>query len=369
MLIDKIKEKGKEIYQRFLSKKTKAIILNINIQNKIVKVMTCDSKDYSSIVINTKRYEFPDFSDAYYEMLVNMVVETEYYKNYKDETSLYISLPNEYFTYDLIEIPTVKKHIMNDSLEIKKIDSYKHKNELLTRSCLIHSNKKISTYLVRVVKKELIKKLYSIFSDIGMYPKGVTIASNSLISGISHFDSKLFNQSYLFLDIKDNYSIITISDKGKCSGYYYLGFGENILNSTKLEAESKIFNHDFSEKVILESEAKAKGLDISSMKSSFINSNDEIKNKDQGLDYLEENFKIFLKWIALVKRSYENNGSDFLIDNVYINMPIKYHDLLAKVDMNIVPFSHNLGIPEEYLYSLDMYGVLYPNKITKQDYL
>lgn len=370
MFIERVTEKGKDIYQKLFSKKSKAIVLNINIQNKGVKIMTFDTKDYSSILISAKRYEFLDFSDDFYDLIINMVQDSEYYKNFKEETDLYITLPNECFTYDLIEIPTMKKYQMNDSLEIKKINSYKNKDQLLIRSNLLHSDKKISTYQVRLVRKEIIKELYSKFSDIGLCPKAITISANSLISGVSHLDSKMLNQSYLFLDIKDTYSTITICDNGHCNGYYYFGFGENILNTTSIVCEEALFNHTFSKEVILKSQAKAKGQNYL-MENDAFNKYNERKVDGNGLDCIQENFKIFIKWLLLVQKSYNINEGDFSINNIYVNVPIKYHSIIENIanDNDIIIFSHNLGIAEEYLSNLELYGAIYPNKLTKPDYL
>jgi hypothetical protein len=78
-------------------------------------------------------------------------------------------------------------------------------------------------------------------------------------------NTKLKNESYLFLDIKDTYSRFVFVVDGAAMGFYSLPFGLEFLNAPKVTQEDMLFDHYYADLAILNAKEKAKAKKLTVM--------------------------------------------------------------------------------------------------------
>lgn len=381
-------------------KDTPVFVISFDCFNKHICILNMIGNDFSTVNIQKIPFKTRVFDDEFYEKLETILNKYLEDKPSIDAVAVYVLIPNECVSNDLISVPSVSKKQMKDSLDITLKSSYKNLKELIMKSFMVYSNKQYATYYILSVKKELIARISTVLASCKLYSKYSTYVSNALLDAVFNLKPKNKNHSFIFLDIKSDCTYFAISNKGRTIGSYYLQYGYKILESNKLVYENMLSNHDLAEITVLNAKEKAKAKQLTTLsdeteKEEGENSADaqvssdnaqkvlgkkvpkklpkfmqrEVPDTDEAIAF--ENFRIFMKWALLVKSSYEKKGDGFGIDYFLVNMPNKFNYLLkmANEDMGLtdafVAFNEDINISDELKENLELYGAIYINSNNK----
>lgn len=390
--VEKSKKKvfrRKPFFRLPLKKNSKACIISIDIHKSMINIIDVTANDSSAFSVNSFSYRPIPFQSDFYDRLSFILEEYVKDKTLEQNMSVFLVLPNECVSLEIINIPNIKKKSIQESLDVKLNSTYKNINDLFVRKDLLFTNKLYNSFLVIALKKALIADLYKSLANNKMYCRTTTYAAVTTLASAIHFRPRTRSANALIIDIKADNSNIVISDKGKLIGYYHLQFGYSILDSNKLVYENMIVNHDFAEITVINAKEKAKAKQLTTLdsdefseeKTEEIVSTDDFKSNfrkvpkklpkymqrplpENDEDMLFENFRIFMKWIMLVSESYKKNGLNFSIDNVIVNMPYRFKSVIDKVNSldneSGIKYSYlneDGNIPDQLLEYLELYGV------------
>ena len=117
-----------------VKKNTPVLIVEIDINRKLIIILSMIGFDFSTMLIDTFPYKTKSLDDEFFERLE--VILNNYMKDKPSEQSVavYIILPNACVSNDLINIPTMKRGQMSSSLEVALNSSYKNKKDLIIRT-------------------------------------------------------------------------------------------------------------------------------------------------------------------------------------------------------------------------------------------
>lgn len=382
----------------YIKKDTPIYVIKIDIYEKCISIMNIIGNNIDTINFQKFSFKTRPFDEEFYERL-NTILD-DYLKDKPSEQAraVYIILPNECFSSELINIPTVKKKQMSDSLDVAITSSYKNKKDLFIKSLIINSNKQYSTYQVLSIKKNLVSQVFSTLATSKLFCKSATYISNSLLDSVFTLKPKNRNNSFVFVDIKHDLTYFSICYKGKTIGSYNLQYGYKILESNKYVYENMLTDHLLAEITVLNVKEKAKAKQLTTLTEeteedgTIVQSSDnktldkkvpkklpkfmqrEIPNTEEGMTC--ENFRIFVKWILLVIDNFKKINNGIAFDYVLVNLPAKFNYVIDYINeeskdnaIEFVKFNDDINLSQEVLENLDLYGALFMNHFNKMQIL
>ncbi len=386
----------------------------IDTDRSVIHFYSMTGNDRSTIVHQVKSYRGAHFDVEFFETFKLAVKEYAMETPSESIRKVTVVLPDSAVLLDAIKVPTMKGSIQTKkALNVTLGNLYKNFADLRTLSYVADQNKQYSTFVVTAVKKHIISSIYAVCAENKLYVDTLTFASCSTISGALSLHSKIKNDSYLFLDVKEHSSKFIFVVGGKTVGSYPLPFGLDLLNSEKVIQEDMLFNHSYAELFVINARERAKskkltmmGLDAEEAESVFdVDEDDEdfeidetptevVELQPQGKVYTRktprklpkfmqreipetkedvqnENFRTFIKWaLSLIK------DNDKLValgepSCVLVNVPKDLEFLIDKanedVEENGIRFARLLTDEEnaEITLNLELFGGLFTKTVNQ----
>ncbi len=311
-------------------------------------------------------YRCRPFCEEFYQKLDKAI------KNYQQRNpsvslaKVAIVLSDDAFLMDTINVPTINRRAMENSLEVAIGANYKCKKELRYRTFPLNQNKQFSTFGVVGIRKDILEKLQEVCAANQVGIQSVTSAANAMASGAMALNGRLRNGTYLLLDVKESYCRYAFVNKGRVIGAYRLPFGEAMLYKSRLVSEDLLFDHSSGELLVLNANEKAKAKHITMMGEEVLADPDAIPSEDEEDEeeealfvsaagngkrtgrklpkfmqrelptdregFVYENFRIILKWTLDVLAGNPAITSQGAIDMVYVNMSKEYDFLFPRLN-------------------------------------
>ena len=381
-----------------IKKDTPVFVFSVDVNEKFIHVLNMIGNDLSTVTVTKLPYKTRPLDEEFFEKLQSILATYLKDKPSSDVMAVYIVLPNECVSIDLVNIPTISKKQINDSLNVTLDTLYKNKKDLMLKNNIVVANKQYTSYMILAIQKNMVINFFSTLSNCGMYAKYSSYLSNCLLAGVYHLQSKWKSSSFMFVDIKKDNTYFAIAHKGKTIGHYYLQFGYRILETNKLAYENMLINHDLAEITVLNAKEKAKAKQLTTLADEEehesetetpVGAEGKVLGKkvpkrlpkfmqrptpETEEEMACENFRIFTKWILLVANNYDKKGKEFELDFALINMPEKYNYIIDEYNkqreenkglLEYKAFNHDLNIPEELKENLELYGALYMKNYNK----
>lgn len=257
-----------------------------------------------------------------------------------------IVLPDHIFLKDLVNVPTIGKRAMENSVELAVSTVYKNKKELKYVTYPLAQNKQFATYGLVGVRKDILEQLRAVCAANQVGVQNVTFAANAMVNGALTVNSKLKNATFLLLDVQEKSARFAFVNKGRTVGSYSLPFGANMLYKTRIAAEDLLFDHATAELLVLNAKEKAKAKQLTMMGEEVLADTDEMAQEDgdeggksgrrlpkfmqrdvphTSEGFVFENFRIFMKWALKLIAGNSNITALGDVDTVYVNVPSAYH--------------------------------------------
>lgn len=394
-----------------------SMVIAIDADAKNIHFYTMKDGDYSTLDHQIESCHASLFSEDFYEKFGNVLKK---YREKNPEVStqkVALILPNRVFMLDAINVPTMKKQIMANSLTTSINSLYKNNNDLKFNDHMLSQNKQYTTYGIIGIRKELLVKLKRVCDENNVGISEITLSANALANAGMHLNPELKNASFMILDIKENQTYFSYVVKGKTVGYYQLPFGYTILHKSRLASEDLLFNHTTGELLVLNAKEKAKARQLTTIDQNatmgtagteFGENEDFDEDADENVEvkaevsfdgragmqlkktarklpkfmlretpktkdeYVYENFRIFMKW---AQDLFINNPILTTIgepDKIYVNMPKEYDFLFEMANKDSVEsnITYATLIPDdkyvdEIAKNLELYGGFYVKQFNR----
>lgn len=381
-----------------------SMVIAIDTDNENIHFYSMTEGNRSTLAHHVESCRASLFSDDFYEKLT---IAISSFREKHPEVSMQkcaLLLPNRVFMFDTINVPSIKKQAMANSLTLSISSLYKNNKDLKFNNYALAQNKQYATYGIIGIRKEILIKVKKACEDAGAGIQEITLTANALANSAFVLNPDLKNDSFLLLDVKEDSANYAYIIKGKMVGYYHLPFGYNMLYKSRLAAEDLLFDHATGELLVLNAKEKAKARQLTTMDQTstlgtagteFDEDDEEMNNNEQlevsfenrgnqykkvarklpkfmlretpktKEEYVYENFRIFMKW-----------SQDLLINNpiltsiglpkqVYVNMPREY-DFVYEMANNseeskitYLPLVEADAYEEEVFNNLELFGGFY----------
>ncbi len=342
--------------------------------------------DQRAMKTSSANYKPRAFDQEFYDRLTKIVKQQREKKPKMDLQKAAVILPDQLFLLDMVSVPMIHRKAMQHSLSLAIESVYKNAEDLSLVTYPVQQNKQVATFGLAGARRDLLDQVRQTFADSGVAVTGITFASNAMVNGAFALNPKLKGDTFLLLDIKENYSRFAFVVRGCTMGYYDLPFGYEMLHKSRLAEEDMLFDHRAGELLVLNAKERARAKQLTMEGEIPSGQTGEETTTSQGRDgtlrkvprklpkfmqrpvpqsqddYLYENFRIFIKWaLDLIGNNRDIVSLDKL-DTVYVNMPAEYNFLFDVVNkrreshgVTFAPLLSN-GIEMTTAKNLELYG-------------
>ena len=307
------------------------------------------TNDQRAMKTSSANYKPQAFDQEFYDQLAKIVKQQREKKPKMDLQKAAIVLPDQLFLLDMISIPMIHRKAMQSSLSLAVEAIYKNAEDLNLVTYAVQQNKQLATFGLAGARRDLLDQVRQTFADVGVTVTGITFASNAMVNGAFALNPKLKGETFLLMDIKENYSRFAFVVRGCTMGYYDLPFGREVLSNSRLAEEHMLFDHRAGELLVLNAKERARAKQLT-MEGELPGeqAGEEAMSKGKSSrklpkfmqrpvpqsqeEYLYENFRIFIKWaLDLIGNNRDIVSLDKL-GTVYVNMPAEYHFLFDVIN-------------------------------------
>lgn len=346
------------MFENILGKKIAAQGAVISIEPLSDDIHFCAlNSEQSALVVDSVRYKTGAFDEKFYERL-DKTIKQELEKSVGSEfQKAAVILPDQLFLLDMISVPMIHRKAMQNSLSLAVESIYKNAEELSLMTYSVQQTKQLATFGLAGARRDLLERVRQTFADNGIAVTGITYASNAMVNGAFAANPKLKGDTFLLVDIKENYARLAFVVRGCTMGYYDLPFGYSMLKKTRVASEDMLFDHRAGALLVLNAKerARAKQLTMEGVVEEEPSDGEGTVYKS-GRDgtlhktarklpkfmqrpipetpeaYVYENFRFFVKWALDLIANNRQIVSLAKLDTVYVNMPAEYGFLFAEVN-------------------------------------
>ena len=318
--------------------------------------------DQSALLTNTANYRVRPFDQEFFDRLAKVLKLQKEKNPALDLQKAAVILPDQLFLLDTISIPVIHRKAMQQTLSLAIESVYKNAADLNLMTYTLQQNKQNATFGLIGARRDVLEQVRRTFADNGITVTGITYASNAMVNGAMALNNKLRGDSFLLLDIKENYSRFAFVIRGCTMGYYDLPFGHGMLFKSRLAAEDMLFDHRPGELLVLNAQerARAKQLTMEGVAPAAEDGENDgesaryetagdgtLRKTGRKLpkfmqrptpqsrgEYVYENFRIFIKWALDLIANNRSIVSLAKLDTVYVNMPVEYRFLFDAINQD-----------------------------------
>jgi len=231
----------------------------IDSERSVFHFYSMEGNDHRTITHYVKRYTGRLFDDNFFKKFKSAV--KEYSASLPSETvrKVTVVIPDRVVLTDIIRIPTMQGFGQTrKTLSVTLESIYRNFQDLRGGSHVLDQNKQSSIFAVTAVQKHFVSPIYSICSENKMLVDTLAYEAGTAVTGAQMINPRLKNTSYLFLDLKENYTRCVFVSKGKPSGFYKLPFGAGLLRRSEVVAEETLFDRSYADLAVMRAKEQAK---------------------------------------------------------------------------------------------------------------
>jgi len=380
--------------------------VSITFGDKQIYFYSINGDDKSSIRCETIEYRAKLYSDEFYTAFLEKLNEYISSHPFILDADVTVVLEDRVIATDTIALPTLRRTMIDQTLDIKIESMYRNNKELEINSKLAVQNKKHTLFELNIVRKEILEKLANVFEQTQIQDINISYESATSANALGNLIPRLRNGNYMLADIHEENTNYIFVAKGNAIGHYSIPFGYSILQKRHVASEDMLFDHSTAELVVLNAKERAKAKQLTMMDGADMqeyqdygqldNPEDEYNEYNSTQNAVDrtikilpkktprklpkfmlrpdpvgesaieyENFRIFVKWALNLIQGNELLKVYGMPESVYVNMPEEFKHVIDKTneekDENGISFAyldfHNES--ENVTQNLDLYGGLY----------
>lgn len=371
-------------------------VIGIDTDREVINFYSMQNGDKATINYLMSGYKAKPFSNEFYEKLGHII--SQYREEHPDHPMQKVSivLSDSVVLTDTINLPIINKKAMDSSLAASLSNLYGNSAELKFNRALALQSKNLATYAVTAMRKDMLYNLQRICAQYQIGVSNISFAAATATNAAITLNPKLKNESFVILDIKEEYAKVILVARGKTVGFYTIPFGHKILYKTRVTPEDVVFDHSSAELIVLNAKekAKAKNVTLAEEEAEVVVEDEQPDEVDEDEDfellppnrrkvveeddeedfeeimeeeenesefitrknkksarklpkfmlrptptnregYMYENFRLFIKWTLEVIASNPEITALGAPDAVYVNMPEEYNFLYDIVNLEI----------------------------------
>ncbi len=351
---------------QIFKKNVQHLMLGFDLKSNVIKIMSVSKTDVLSAQVSY--YPCPNDLNNAEELFeaLNGAIKSYLQDHQVEASGLTVILPDKFVGIDYISIPALNKSSMAGALRVKINELYKNNDELIFNDLAITVTKKFSTYIISMIRKDVLSAVMKATSANKIGTKAVTFSANSMSNAVINLRPKLKHNNYAFVDVKEDLTIISMIGKGKTLGYTTLPFGYRILKDDRVINEQLLFDHDVAHLAVINAKEYAK---MKKIKTFMLEDEEEqteegatastateidafgnevsvakkhLKKLPKSMQrakptdkegFILENFRPILKRILLYKQFNEQNEQLPKLEFALINIPSEFSFIIDRLNL------------------------------------
>lgn len=385
----------------------------VDVENNAVSYYSLNE---DKIINETKKINTKLFTEEYYAKFTEVISEFMNKYTPANAANTTIIVPDNLVFTNTVTFPALKGAELKNTINTYLTSTYKNLKDLKIDVYNAVTTKRYITVSLTGVSNDIVALLKKACTDARLIAQNVSYASNATICAATSLNNKFRNDTYIFIDIKEQFARYIFVFKGKVVGFYNIKIGREILETTKPASEDVLLYQPSAELIVLNAREKArqKALTMMSTDSNVVENADAIEDgeNEEEKSFTEsnlvverqidttikvlpkkvarklpkfmlrevpdddnrkvyENFRLFIKWALELKKSNEKIASLGDMTTVYVNLPSEYDYLYdfanEEMEENGVKFvSSGLNKEKsEITDNLELYGGFFV-KMVKQ---
>lgn len=240
------------------NKNTLESVIGVDTDREIIHFYSMDGGNKETINYHMQGYKAKPFSPEFYDKISNIL--GQYREDHPDHTLQKVSivLSDSVALTDTVNLPLINKKAMDSSLAASLSNLYGNSSDLKFNRILALQSKNIATYAISGIRKDILVNLNKAFAAHQISIGNITYASSATTNAALTLNPKIKNDSFVILDIKEEFARLIFVVKGKTLGFYTLPFGYKILYKTRVAPEDLLFDHSSAELTVLNAKERAK---------------------------------------------------------------------------------------------------------------
>lgn len=233
-------------------------VIGIDTDREIIHFYSMESGNKDSINYHMQGYKAKPFSPEFYDKISSVL--GQYREDHPDHTMQKVSvvLCDSAVLTDTVNLPLINKKAMDSSLAASLSNLYGNSSDLKFNRILALQSKNIATYAISAVRKDILHHIQKACAANQVGIDTITYWSNSTTNAALALNPKLRSESFIILDIKEEFAKIIFVARGKTLGFYTLPFGYKSLYKTRVTPEDLLFDHSSAELIVLNAKERAK---------------------------------------------------------------------------------------------------------------
>lgn len=366
-----------------LNKKIENLVLQIDPKNNLIQILRSFGDSQKDVVIEKLSCEKELFENKrIFEALDSVLSVYLAESPISSQSEVFFVLADTFVSTDVIALPIMPTAKLKTALNAELNKAYPHLETMHISTTVLQKNKKRVVFGVTMISKTTIQDCVLVAKKYGLNLKNISFSSNAVVSGALQLATKLKQDSFLFLNIKETESAITYVVNQKVVCVHTLPFGQNALTDKTAQFLPNFIDSSLAEKEVF----ATTHLTVGEEPTFFAGTMDEIearsfqnfqKNKKQERlvaekflstfsthkNILQKNFSMFLRHINAVKSIFEHYGLP-QPELVVVNLPQNMLDAIqhSGLDVPVESLQSLMAQPNLLAEFLDLFGMIYVNK-------
>lgn len=247
-----------DLMQTAPSKKALNIIVGFDCVYKQVRIMRLFGLDFANAVVQEFPFanhflsekffdEFKQIFEAYFQTLPTA-----------GQLACYVVLPDKAVVMDHISLPNIKKSKIDSAIIASLQNDYKNYKEMQFNGQFVGRKPPICHILSYGGEKAQSHQSLPLYAVNRLYPKATSYVANCMINSLLYFKPAFRRRSFIFMDMKSEYTRFAFCVKGKTIGFATIMLGLTHLKDDKVLQENMQYNHDVADLAIINAKEKAK---------------------------------------------------------------------------------------------------------------
>lgn len=234
------------------------LFIGFDIQNSRIRLLLADKGTAPAQAVSLQCSARP-FTEAFFQEAATLL--EQYFGEVPSARHLptYVSLPSAAVgleTFSLPNMPRARVGVALDT-ELKNLYEDSLKNKKVNRF-LLAQFKDHAVYGAVYFDKSLVARLYKILTEVKAFPRLTTYAGNAALNSALGLSMRLRGKSFLFADVQEESTIVTLCSRGRTMGTALLPHGRNILRTDEVLSEYMITDHDAAEIAVINAREAAR---------------------------------------------------------------------------------------------------------------
>lgn len=264
------------------------VVLGFDIFKNQVLIWRTTKLNCLDAELQTFPYREKFLSDEFFTELSEILKLYSQTLTSEKQVSAYFVIPDCMVSMDTATLPQMRGKSREMALEGHLNNLYKDIKEYELKRYLVSANKKNLTYVLAVTQQKQLSKIKDVMSENKLSPKFTVFSSSALINCVLHLHPAYRKKSFIFMDIREEYTQIAICYHGRTFGFTRLMLGYKHLSKEDVLQENMLYDHDVANLAILNAQEKAqmKKLTVSNNAAGDLEAvaDDVIHQLEQGIN-------------------------------------------------------------------------------------